>query len=94
MSPVHAAIYMHIGSLIISALLFFIAFGVIGTHPTKGDEIAKLTLWYSAITLEILAHFVSTYMPGNVDYIANSIYLRCATVFTVILGGGTSIFQR
>ncbi|KAF5335607.1 hypothetical protein D9758_017258 [Tetrapyrgos nigripes] len=84
------ALLVHIGSLLFSSICFFISFGVIGSHPGKGDQIAKLVLWYFPILIEVAAHYlsISHFCRGCVQYNATAIIKRSATVFIIILGGG------
>ncbi|THU87391.1 hypothetical protein K435DRAFT_867353 [Dendrothele bispora CBS 962.96] len=85
-----SAFLVHIGSLIISSLCYFIAFAVIGKAPSKGDEIAKLFLWYIPIFIEVAAHYIaiSRFCDGRVHYKSEAILARSSTVFIIILGGG------
>ncbi|THU82856.1 hypothetical protein K435DRAFT_440026 [Dendrothele bispora CBS 962.96] len=85
-----SAFLVHIGSLIISSLCYFIAFAVIGKVPSKSDEIAKLFLWYIPIFIEVAAHYIaiSRLCNGRVPYNSQAIFARSSTVFVIILGGG------
>ncbi|KAK7453192.1 hypothetical protein VKT23_011873 [Stygiomarasmius scandens] len=86
----YSSFLVHIGSLLFSSLCYFTAFGVIGTHPDEGDQIAKLVLWYLPLLTEVAAHFISIsrLCNGWVRYRAELISTRSATVFVIILGGG------
>ncbi|THU84130.1 hypothetical protein K435DRAFT_971319, partial [Dendrothele bispora CBS 962.96] len=85
-----SAFLVHIGSLIISSLCYFIAFAVIGKDPSKSDEIAKLFLWYIPIFIEVAAHYIaiSRLCNGRVPYNSEAIFARSSAVFVIILGGG------
>ncbi|KAK7464155.1 hypothetical protein VKT23_006321 [Stygiomarasmius scandens] len=86
----HSAFLVHIVPLLFSSVCFFAAFGVVGKSPDKGDQIAKLVLWYFPLLIEVAAHFIaiSRFCGGRVRYNADSIFTRSSTVFIIILGGG------
>ena len=82
------AFFVHIGSLLFSAIGHFIAYFVIGKNPDETDQIVKIILWYLPLLVEVAAHFVAASVPGRVRYSPEAIYGRSSTVFIIILGGG------
>jgi len=82
------ALITHIVSLLFSAALFFAAFGVVRNNPSTQDNIAKIVLWYTALTVELLAHFVPPlfHLSGHVQYPPASLYSRASILFLVVLG--------
>ena len=64
---------------------------MIGKSPTTADNAMKLVLWFTPILLEVCAHFLANVLPGRVRYEPDAVYARAATVFIIILGGGTSL---
>jgi hypothetical protein len=83
------ALFVHLGSMVISMALFFAAFIVMrGDDVTRADEIVKVVLWYTAIVLEIGAHFLANEMPGHVSYSGEAVFARASTLFIVVLGIG------
>jgi hypothetical protein len=71
-------------------VLFFAAFGVIGHHPSTGDNILKIVLWYTALVSEIIAHFIPYLLnlSGHVPYPSKGLYSRASVLFIVVLGQG------
>jgi len=86
----NTALLVHIGSLLISSLCYFIAFAIIGNHPSKDDQIAKFFLWYIPLFVEVAAHFIaiSRFCNGRVNYDAQLVLARTCTAFVIILGNG------
>lgn len=82
------AFLLHIGSLFFSFWCYVTAALVIGRNPSRGDQIAKLVLWFLPIIVEVVIHFIAAGVPGRVRYPALAIYERSSTVFIIILGGG------
>jgi len=78
----------HILSLFISSMLFFSAFGVIGHDPSTQDNITKIILWYTAVIIEIFAHFIPYlfHLTGHVPYSPAGLYARASVLFIVVLG--------
>ena len=79
---------IHIVTLAVSSLCYFVAYGIIGKSPDKTDQVVKLFLWYLPLLAEVASHFIAATRPGRVRYPAEAIYARSATVFIIILGGG------
>lgn len=79
---------MHVGLLTFSALCYFVAYIVIGENPSEVDEIAKLGLWYLPLVVEVIGHFVTSFLPERIAYPPEQILARSATLFIIILGGG------
>ncbi|KAK7448525.1 hypothetical protein VKT23_013788 [Stygiomarasmius scandens] len=91
-----SAFVTHIGSLILSSLCYFIAFGVIGRDPDKDDQIAKIFLWYIPLFIEIGAHYlaISNIVRGRVPYDSKQILARSSSVFVITLGGGLDMITE
>ena len=83
------ALFIHLGSLVVSCACYVGAFIVIGKDPNMFDNVLKLVLWFIPIVLEALAHFLANTLPGKVRYEPEAVYARAATAFVIILGGGT-----
>ncbi|KAK7444023.1 hypothetical protein VKT23_015418 [Stygiomarasmius scandens] len=86
----NTALLVHIGSLLISSLCYFIAFAIIGNHPSRGDQIVKFFFWYIPLFIEVTAHFIaiSRLCNGRVNYDAKLVLARTCTAFVIILGNG------
>lgn len=84
------ALVAHILSLLVSAVFFFISFGVIGYNPSPSANIAKIVLWYSALTIELVTHFIPPLLGlrGHVRYPAEGLYSRASVLFLIVLGQG------
>jgi hypothetical protein len=79
---------MHMLSLCVSAMLFFSSYWIIGHDPTKSEQIAKVAFWYTAILLEIAAHYVANRLPGRANYSPKTARQRMAFLFIIVLGTG------
>ena len=82
------AFFVHIGSLIFSAVCHFIAYFAVGSNSDGRDEIVKIILWYLPLLVEVAAHFVAVSVSGRVSYPLRAVRERSKTVFTIILGAG------
>lgn len=83
-------IYYHCGSIFISFWFYIAAFIVIGKHPTRGDQIARICLWYPPVILEVASHFVVASKVQEVEwnFKAVPVHERRSVIFTIILGAG------
>jgi len=82
------SLIVHIITLGISSITYFVAFVVVGNHPSKGRSIAKLVLWFSPMILEILSYFLITRMEHHVECPPEKLSKRSTTLFIIILGEG------
>ncbi|TCD69115.1 hypothetical protein EIP91_008757 [Steccherinum ochraceum] len=85
--------FIQCSTLMVSIGCYLASFFVIGSNPGITEQIAKLPLWFVPIVLEIISHFVVSFLAkaGNqmyVRYDAKMFNARAATVFIIILGGG------
>ncbi|TCD65639.1 hypothetical protein EIP91_002407 [Steccherinum ochraceum] len=95
-SKAKSAFYVHTFTLIISFACYFASFFCISSNPdevTKGDQIAKVCLWYAPIFLELAAHFLAAHLSEDKEfkemwYDEEIIYERSGSVFIIILGAG------
>lgn len=80
----------HCGSVIVSFWCYILAFILIGSEPTRRDQVARICLWYPPIVLEILAHFAVATIVDNKEwqYDAAAVHARRSVIFTIILGAG------
>ncbi len=71
--------------------MYFTAYAVLEAHHvSRGDEIAKVVLWYLPIVLEVIAHFWANTLPGHVSYPGEAVFARSSTLFIVVVGIGRS----
>ena len=90
---ISSSLLIHILSLFFSSVLF-IAFGIIGHKPSTQDNIAKIVLWYTALNMEIIAHFIPYLfrLSGHVSYSPSCLYARASVLFIIVLGQGAHTF--
>jgi hypothetical protein len=87
------ALLTHILSLLLSAVAFFVSFAIIGHDASQNiseRNIAKIILWYGALLVELIAHFLppAFNMKGHVAYQPEELTSRTTTLFLVVLGQG------
>ncbi|TCD65037.1 hypothetical protein EIP91_003316 [Steccherinum ochraceum] len=83
-------ILWHCGSVLVSFWCYILAFILIGSEPSRADQVARVCLWYPPIILEILAHFAVATIVENKEwqYDAAAVHARRSVIFTIILGAG------
>ena len=96
-SPQKEVLVYHCGAVFISFWCYIIAFILIGSQPTRGDQIARVCLWYPPVILEIIAHFVVATKTAGIRweklgiqwmFEAPAVHARRTAIFTIILGAG------
>jgi hypothetical protein len=55
-----------------------------------GDNIAKIALWYGALFIEVVVHFLPPLfkIKGHVNYSPRTLYGRASVLFLIVLGQG------
>ncbi|KAH8103920.1 hypothetical protein BXZ70DRAFT_1051907 [Cristinia sonorae] len=88
--PQYELLYYHCGAVFLSFVSYLASFLLIGSNPSRGDQIARICLWYSPIILEIAAHYMvaARVKAGNWEYNGYAVHLRRSVIFTIILGAG------
>jgi len=82
-----AHLFLTSGSLLISAILFFVSFFVLRANPnTQSANIAKFVLWGLALLIEVSTYLYARMPAGLLRQ--GSMPERLATLTTVVLGEG------
>ena len=86
---------VHFGAVLVSFVFYVIAGIVLKANISHGQGVAttKVLLWFTALLIEMIAHYVATRLPGHVHFPGEQIYDRSSTLFTVVLGVGESVLS-
>lgn len=83
-------IFYHCGAVFVSFWCYIVAFILIGSNPSRNDQIARVCLWYPPVFIEIAAHFLVANKVEKAEwkYDAGAVHARRSVIFTIILGAG------
>lgn len=83
--------HIQIISALLQAICFFLAHKIIGgdiASVTRGDQIAKIVLWYLPLLIEFVFHLYHLKHAGSTLFKSSKVFERSACTFTVVIGGG------